>query len=147
MSQPAPQAAADPAVIRSYHAHIYFRDAAERERALLLRTWMAERFLLQLGRVHDVAVGPHTAPMYQVAFAPEVFAAFVAWLMLNHAQLSVLVHPNTGRARDDHLSHALWLGEPLPVRGEVLTNRLEDDVISPIEPNTQPLSGPRERQI
>jgi len=136
MSQSASRVEADSTVIRSYHAHIYFRDSTEREYALLLRSWMGERFSLQLGRVHDVAVGPHTAPMYQVAFAPEVFAAFVAWLMLNHAQLSVLVHPNTGRARDDHLVHALWLGAGLPVRAEVLTNRLEDDVISPVEPNT-----------
>jgi DOPA 4,5-dioxygenase len=108
--------------IRSFHAHIYFRDAGEREHALQLRAWIAERFSVELGRVHDVVVGPHTAPMYQVAFAREAFEGFVAWLMLNHAQLSVLIHPNTGRALDDHLLHALWLGERLAVRAEVLSN-------------------------
>lgn len=123
-------------VIRSYHAHIYFRDGSEREHALQLREWIDQRFSVQLGRVHEVTVGPHTAPMYQVAFAPEVFHDFVAWLMLNHATLSVLIHPNTGRARDDHLDHALWLGEHLPVRAEVLSNDPARDVISPVVPNT-----------
>jgi len=123
-------------VIRSYHAHIYFRDGDEREHALQLREWIGQRFAVQLGRVHDVTVGPHTAPMYQVAFAPPLFHGFVAWLMLNHAGLSVLIHPNTGRARDDHLEHALWLGEPLPVFAEVLSNDPERDVISPVVPNT-----------
>jgi aromatic ring-cleaving dioxygenase len=133
MAQPA-----SPENIRSFHAHIYFRDAAERAHALQLRSWMAERYALQLGRVHEVSVGPHTAAMYQVAFTPDVFRDFVAWLMVNHAQLSVLIHPNTGRARDDHLDHALWLGERLPVRADVLSNDPSDDVISPVVPNTTP---------
>jgi aromatic ring-cleaving dioxygenase len=124
--------------IRSYHAHIYFRSPEERERALRVRAWIGERFAVQLGRVHDVAVGPHDAPMYQVAFACEVFDRFVPWLMLNRLGLTVLVHPNTGRARDDHLVHALWLGNALAIRSDILTNDPEDDVISPIQNNTQP---------
>lgn len=108
--------------IIGYHAHIYFHDAEERARALALRSWIAERFPVQLGRVHDVLVGPHTAPMYQVAFEVSVFPQLVPWLMLNRSALSVLVHPDTGRALDDHLVHALWLGRALPVRAEVLTN-------------------------
>jgi hypothetical protein len=47
------------------------------------------------------------------------------------------IHPNTGRARDDHLDHALWLGERLPVRAEVLSNDPARDVISPVVPNTK----------
>jgi aromatic ring-cleaving dioxygenase len=125
-------------VIRSYHAHIYFRSSAERERALQVRTWIGERFSVQLGRVHDVPVGPHSEPMYQVAFARELFEPFVTFLLLNRCELSVLVHPNTGRARDDHLVHALWLGERLAVRGDVLDNDPHHDIISPIEPNTSP---------
>jgi DOPA 4,5-dioxygenase len=126
------------ASIKSYHTHIYFRSAEERERALQIRSWIDQRFLVQLGRVHEVPIGPHTVPMYQVAFACEAFASFVPWLMLNRRGLSVLVHPNTGRALDDHLVKSLWLGEPLAIRSDVLSNAPEDDVISPIEPNTKP---------
>ena len=140
MSEPATPAGTQS--IRSYHAHLYFRTPAERETALRVRGWLGERFLVQLGRVHDVPVGPHSAPMYQVAFATDTFSSFVPWLMLNRSGLSVLVHPNTGRALDDHVVHALWLGTPLPVRVEVLSNDARSDVISPIEPNTAPDKSP-----
>jgi aromatic ring-cleaving dioxygenase len=76
--------------------------------------------------------------MYQIAFAKQTFDTLVPWLMLNRQGLSVLVHPNTGRARDDHLVHALWLGPELAVRGDILSNDPHDDVISPVVPNTTP---------
>jgi aromatic ring-cleaving dioxygenase len=124
--------------ITSYHAHIYWRDAAERGRALQVRQWIAERFGVALGRVHDQAVGPHTLPMYQVAFDTHVFEKFTPWLMLNRSGLAVLIHPNTGRARDDHLVHALWLGTPLAIRGDVLPNEPGTDGIDAPVVNTTP---------
>jgi aromatic ring-cleaving dioxygenase len=124
--------------ISSYHAHIYWTRPEERVLALELREWLAQRFAVALGRVHDQPVGPHTQPMYQVAFAPEVFARLASWLMLNRTGLSVLIHPNTGRARDDHLLHALWLGTALPIRGEVLPNEPGTDDISAPVVNTTP---------
>ena len=39
---------------------------------------------------------------------------------LHRADLSVLVHPETGRQRADHTSHALWMGSPLPLKAEIL---------------------------
>ena len=41
---------------------------ARRGVAEALRQRIGERFVVQLGRWHDVPVGPHTAAMYQVAF-------------------------------------------------------------------------------
>ena len=125
--------------IGSYHAHVYFGSPAERERALLVRQWISERFVVQMGRVHDAPVGPHGAPMYQVAFSPDVFAALTPWLMLNRLGLSVLIHPNTGRARDDHLVHALWLGPRVVLHADTLPNSLETGgAVSPVVPNTAP---------
>jgi aromatic ring-cleaving dioxygenase len=127
-----------PSII-SYHAHIYWRTPAERERALHIRQWLGERFVVQLGSVHDRAVGPHGEPMYQVAFTPDRFAALVPWLMLNRLGLSVLVHPNTGRARDDHQIHALWIGAPLALHVDMLPNSLADGGgVSAVAPNTSP---------
>jgi len=140
MSEPAGPAGTQS--IRSYHAHLYFRSPDERETALRIRGWLGERFSVQLGRVHDVPVGPHSAPMYQVALATDTFSGLVSWLMLNRGELSVLVHPNTGRALDDHLVHALWLGTPLPIRADFLTNEPRGDNISPVEPNTAPDKSP-----
>jgi aromatic ring-cleaving dioxygenase len=131
-----PQAAS---AIVSYHAHVYFGSPPERERALIMRQWIAERFVVQLGTIHDRPVGPHSVPMYQVAFTPELFAELTPWLMLNRRGLSVLIHPNTGRARDDHLIHASWLGPSLALLADTLPNSLEaGGGVSPVVPNTSP---------
>lgn len=127
-----------PDTISSYHAHIYF-DPGTRAVAERIRTRIAELFSVRLGRWHDVPVGPHPQAMYQVAFLPQVFPAFVPWLMLNRAGLDVLIHPNTGAPRDDHLVHAAWLGTPLPLEGGVLPE-VEDVAMMDTAPNTFPQS-------
>lgn len=101
---------ADPRTIRSYHAHVYY-DAAGKEAAARLRAEVERRFAVEVGRWHDDPVGPHPTGSYQIAFAPEVFAALVPWLALNRAGLTVLVHPNTGDDLADHRDRAMWLGE------------------------------------
>lgn len=126
--------------ITSYHAHIYFRDAGEREVAMEIRQAMAGRFAVALGRVHDRLVGPHTAPMYQVAFNVEDFARLVPWLMLNRGGLSILLHPNTRFQKQDHLITSFWLGDKLPL---INTDQLEDEAEPEgrVVPNTVPTPG------
>ncbi len=115
----------DIAAITSWHAHVYYDPASSKDRAAMLREAIGERFAVQLGRWHDGPVGPHPQAMYQVVFAPDVFPVLVPWLALNRQGLTVLVHPNTDRPRDDHLLHALWLGEDLPLKGEILPEQEE----------------------
>jgi DOPA 4,5-dioxygenase len=124
-------------MIQSFHAHVYFRDDEERAKAEVLRGRIGERFLVQLGRWHDKLVGPHARNMYQVAFNPEIFATFVPWLMLNRDGLVVLLHPNTGHPRADHLVHAVWFGEVLPIENvEALPEESDEDERA--VPNTAP---------
>ena len=130
------------APILSWHAHVYYDPAATRAAAEALRQRIADRFAVQLGRWHDVPVGPHTAAMYQVAFEPELFAHFVPWLALHREGLSVLVHPNTLAPHADHLRHALWLGTPLPLKPEVLPQHIEVSEESPVVANTTPRLAP-----
>ncbi len=107
--------------ITGWHAHVYYDPATTRAAAATVREGIATGFPdAVLGRWHDVQVGPHTAAMYQVAFAPALFPSLVPWLALHRAGLSVLVHPETGRQRADHTDHALWLGPPLRVRADIL---------------------------
>jgi DOPA 4,5-dioxygenase len=110
---------ADPSIIVFYHAHIYYGDQT-RPTAERLRTEIEARFDVVMGRWRDEPVGPHPQAMYQVKFNPPEFAKIVPWLMINRAGLNVLVHPETGDAVRDHLVHALWLGEKLPLRIDIL---------------------------
>jgi len=113
------QTLADPASIEGYHAHIYYapetRAVAER-----LREAIGAGFTVKLGRWHDQPIGPHPVAMYQVAFEVAEFPRLLPWLMLNRSGLTVLVHPMTHDEYEDHATHALWLGPPLPLRLEVL---------------------------
>jgi len=129
------------AAIASFHAHIYFDGEAQRSIAMALREQIGERFAVTLGRVHDRLVGPHARTMYQVAFDVATFGNFVPWLMLNRQGLTVLVHPNTRDPRRDHLVHALWMGEVLPiVNADGLPD--DDEAEAPLAPNTAPALRP-----
>jgi aromatic ring-cleaving dioxygenase len=105
--------------ITGFHAHVYF-DEATRGAAERLREELTPRFTVELGRWHAQPVGPHTKPMYQVAFAGDQFAAVVPWLMLNRGGLSILVHPNTDDPVADHEVNPLWLGEAVAIDVEFI---------------------------
>jgi DOPA 4,5-dioxygenase len=107
--------------ISGWHAHIYFDPATTQTSAETLKAEIAATFPdAQLGRTHAAPVGPHTEAMFQVAFAPVLFATLVPWLALRRRGLAVLIHPETGRQRADHLDHALWLGAILPLKAAML---------------------------
>jgi aromatic ring-cleaving dioxygenase len=113
------EAFVDSGRISGYHAHIYY-DAETRPVAARLREAIGNRFDVVLGRWREEPVGPHPVPMYQAAFSAAEFPRIVPWLMLNRSGLSVLVHPETEDAYDDHTIHALWLGPSLSLRVEGL---------------------------
>lgn len=100
------------AIIESWHAHIYF-DAASKDQARALREAAAERFKGRavIGRFHERPVGPHPAWSNQIAFEPDLFAEIISWLTLNHGELDIFIHPNTGDSLVDHRDRALWLGK------------------------------------
>jgi aromatic ring-cleaving dioxygenase len=105
--------------IQNFHAHVYYSPES-RNAAEWVREQLGARFDVRLGRWHDRPVGPHLQAMYQVVFAPEQFAEIVPWLMLNRQGLTILVHPDTGDDLGDHRDRALWLGEKLALKLDVL---------------------------
>ena len=109
----------DPGKIRGYHAHVYYSPKTKAA-AARVREAIESEFTVIMGRWHDEPVGPHPISMYQVAFEVDQFPRLVPWLMLNRGGLDVLVHPETDDAYDDHSLHAVWLGNPQPLKLEIL---------------------------
>jgi aromatic ring-cleaving dioxygenase len=128
------------AEIASHHAHVYFLPRQGKE-ARRLREDVMRRFAVRLGTWHERPVGPHPRAMFQIAFAPGLFGTIVPWLMLNHGSLSILVHANSGRPREDHVANGLWIGEPLPLDVEPLPET-EAEAEAAGEVNTVPSIEP-----
>ena len=105
--------------ITDYHVHVYY-DPESRERAALLRQWVEQRFTVRMGRWHDMPVGPHPTAMYQIQFETDLFPTLVPFVMMNRMGLTILLHPQSGRPRDDHTINATWMGAVLPLNTTTL---------------------------
>jgi DOPA 4,5-dioxygenase len=90
---------------------VYF-DEHSTEQARALCQAAADRFGVQMGRVHEKLVGPHPRWSCQLAFDAKQFEALIPWLDAHRAGLNILVHADTGNHLEDHTTHASWLGEP-----------------------------------
>lgn len=53
---------------------------------------------------------------------PRVFLQILGWLQLNHGQLSVLIHHQSGDDVKDHTERALWLEQPLKIHSKAFNN-------------------------
>lgn len=95
-----------------YHAHVYWHTPEQRLTALNLRESL-EQMGCALGTVHDKAIGPHPAPMYQVNYHSVNQTQVEQYLSNNHEGVSILLHEDTGDHVTDHTQGVRWLGEPL----------------------------------
>ncbi|SEM20135.1 DOPA 4,5-dioxygenase [Pseudoxanthomonas sp. GM95] len=102
--------------VKSYHAHIYFDDDTY-AKAALIRRWTIERFPVELGNWNLEPRGPHVTPSFYFGFTNDLLPVLVPWLQLNSLGLTILLHPNTGDERADHLYYALWVNRSQPVNG------------------------------
>ncbi len=108
-----------PTRLDGYHAHIYYgpatKAAAER-----LADRIGQSFAVRFGGFSDGPVGPHPVGNLQIIFTTDEFATLVPWLMLNRDGLDVLIHPLSDDSVADHSTQAMWLGNPVPLRLDVL---------------------------
>ncbi len=98
------------AIIKGYHAHVYF-NAATVEQARALRERVGVEFDYAVGRFHEKDVGPHPRWSFQIAFKADEFGTIVPWLALNREGLTVFVHGLSGDDIYDHTELVMWLGE------------------------------------
>ena len=105
--------------IKGYHAHVYYNSDTRRI-AERLRATIVSNFAVQPGAFTDEPDDPHPISQFSVVFRTDEFQEIVPWLMLNHEDLNVLIHPLTESSFDDHSKHALWIGTPVALRLEGL---------------------------
>ena len=124
--------------IASYHAHVYF-DEDNYEKAALIRTWVAERFHVELGNWNVKPRGPHVTPSFYFGFTNDLLPVLVPWLQLNSLGLTILLHPNTDDPRSDHLHYALWVNRSQPVNAfDMQRPGPGEPPVEQIYPNTKP---------
>jgi aromatic ring-cleaving dioxygenase len=104
--------------LHGYHAHLYYGDDSRAPIADKVCEGLAARFSVELGSNNSIA--PHPVAQRQVLFRTSAFAEVVPWLMFNRQGLDVLIHPLSDDEYDDHTANALWLGNPVPLKLEVL---------------------------
>jgi aromatic ring-cleaving dioxygenase len=114
--------------IRGYHAHVYYNPETKPAAARLRETLLGQ-FKVEPGGFSDEPRGPHPISQFNVIFETSEFQTVVPWLMLNRDGLDVLVHPLTDSNYDDHSKNALWLGTPVPLKLEVLSQRYRESLL------------------
>jgi aromatic ring-cleaving dioxygenase len=107
------------AIIKGYHAHVYF-DEASVEQARTLRQRVSDEFDYAVGRFHEKNVGPHPRWSFQIAFKADELGTILPWLALNRKGLTVFVHGVSGQDIYDHTELVMWLGDSLELNLDAL---------------------------
>jgi aromatic ring-cleaving dioxygenase len=53
----------------------------------------------------------------------EQIGPMISWLTLNHGDLIVFIHPNTGQDLEDHRDRAVWIGKSVPLMLDIFTKK------------------------
>jgi aromatic ring-cleaving dioxygenase len=115
---------------KGYHAHVYY-DAGTKPKAAKLRDAIITKFKVEPGGFSDEPRGPHPISQFNVIFETPEFEKIVPWLMLNREGLDILVHPLTDSSYNDHTAYAMWLGQPVSLKTEILRHAPVGDDLLP----------------
>ena len=107
-----------------YHAHIYWENPSQRDRAMMLREWLEQEGCV-MGRVWDWPISPHPLPMYQVIYNEYNKGRIESFLKVNRETNKILLHESINDDLRDHTEGARWLGEPLLLNLSVFENHHE----------------------
>ncbi|XGB38871.1 MAG: DOPA 4,5-dioxygenase family protein [Cyanobacteria bacterium LVE1205-1] len=109
-----------------YHAHIYWRNEIERQSAISIRSQLAE-LGCEVGRVWDIEIGPHTAPMYQAVYNSDI-KDVVEQLISTNLKSPVLLHESILDDLRDHTENVRWLNETLNLKLEIFEARVNNNI-------------------
>jgi aromatic ring-cleaving dioxygenase len=105
--------------VQGYDFHIYFfqNNPQSVNSAKQLMKAAQTTFPTLPMKMFEKIVGPHPMGMFQIEIDQDSieFTRVLSWLMLNHGEHSVLLHPHTGDSVADHTVHPFWLGQKVPL--------------------------------
>jgi aromatic ring-cleaving dioxygenase len=116
--------------LKGYHAHVYY-DAGTKDKATALREALLGKFKVEAGGFSDAPQGPHPISQFNVIFETPEFDSVVPWLMLNRDGLDILVHPLSDSSYNDHTAYAMWLGNPVALKTDMLRHAPVRDSLMP----------------
>jgi len=122
--------------LKGYHAHVYY-DAATKDKAAALREALLGKFKVEAGGFSDAPQGPHPISQFNVIFETPEFDSVIPWLMLNRDGLDVLVHPLSDSSYNDHTAYAMWLGNPVTLKTDMLRHAPVRDALMPSSQRAQ----------
>jgi DOPA 4,5-dioxygenase len=103
-----------------FHAHLYWQTEKERQIVLAMRPTL-KLLGAEVGNIHDVAVGPHVEPMYQVKYTTEIQEQ-VEHLLTTALRSPILLHESIKDDYRDHTENVRWLNKQLELKLEVFEN-------------------------
>jgi len=121
--------------LKGYHAHVYY-DAGTKDKAAALRESLLGKFKVEAGAFADEPLGPLPISQFNVIFETPEFETVVPWLMLNRDGLDVLVHPLSESSYNDHTAYAMWLGNPVKLKTDMLRHAPVRDALMPSSQRT-----------
>ncbi len=102
--------------IAEFHAHVYFEPETHASASALREKLLGMPELkLKIYTMSDGPRGPHLVRMFGVDIPKAHLPKVMGFLMLNHGDHPVLVHPVTDNEVHDHTIHAFWLGPAQPL--------------------------------
>ena len=138
-----------PAQIEEYHFHVYFFqddnisiNAAKWIQQELIQKVINHEFLVVLVGINNTILsdlnnsavplfnmvprGPHPCGSYEVWTPSQYFHQVLSWFMLNRGDITILIHPLTENAFEDHIGRSMWLGPNYRLNFAGLLNDDED---------------------
>jgi aromatic ring-cleaving dioxygenase len=104
----------------NYHAHVYWKNNAEREIAISMRPSFLSMGA-SLGAIHDRPIGPHPLPMYQIMYDTSIQTEVETLLRIQ--PMSILLHEDIGIDHvKDHTDGARWINTSLDLDLQFLEN-------------------------
>ncbi len=105
-----------------FDVHVYFfgENQQSKESALTLYAAFKAAFPdVHLNPPKFGPSGPHPIANWEANPTQAQMGDVIVWLMANHGDHTVLVHPKSGHSIWDHTTGALWFGQKLPLEFNV----------------------------